>query len=275
MTEARRQLPELEKQILDLERREREDLPKMERRVNELGELMRSFGTLQRMSNDLLSAVDTIKDLEQELKQHDEVKDDLKSLDEQVEHAQMRLTQAQQALHDLEERRRAGRPQLEARLQRMQTLSERLAVLRQLEDSYARRLSNRGRAEENDAQLRKVQRDLSDTEQELELVEAEAKQAQSQAESIEKRWRQLSVRRQIEEWQRLKGLSQGLTDAEQHVRVAHQQQEKLTQSLLATRASSSKYLALLCIGIVRNIARRVQRNRLSTSRCRMLSTGLG
>jgi DNA repair exonuclease SbcCD ATPase subunit len=250
MTEARRQLPELEKQILDLERREREDLPKMERRVNELGELMRSFGTLQRMSNDLLSAVDTIKDLEQELKQHDEVKDDLKSLDEQVEHAQMRLTQAQQALHDLEERRRAGRPQLEARLQRMQTLSERLAVLRQLEDSYARRLSNRGRAEENDAQLRKVQRDLSDTEQELELVEAEAKQAQSQAESIEKRWRQLSVRRQIEEWQRLKGLSQGLTDAEQHVRVAHQQQEKLTQSLLATRASSSKYLALLCIGIV-------------------------
>ncbi len=250
MTEARRQLPELEKQILDLERREREDLPKVERRVNELGELMRSFGTLQRMSNDLLSAVDTIKDLEQELKQHDEVKDDLKSLDEQVEHAKMRLTQAQQALHDLEERRRAGRPQLEARLQRMQTLSERLAVLRQLEDSYAHRLNNRGRAEENDAQLRKVQRDLSDTEQELELVETEAKQAQNQSENIEKRWRQLSVRRHIEEWQRLKGLSQGLTDAEQHVRAAHQQQEKLTQSLLATRASSSKYLALLCIGVV-------------------------
>ncbi len=250
MTEARRELPELEKQIADLERREREDLPVMERRVNDLGELMRSFGTLQRMSNDLLAAVDTIKDLEQELKQHDEVKDDLKSLDEQVDYAKMRLTQAQQALQDLEERRRAGRPQLEARLLRMQTLSERLAVLRQLEDRYTRRVASRKLAEENLMQIRKVQRDLPDTEHELELVEAEAKQVQSQAEVVEKRWRQLSVRRQTEEWQRLKGLSQGLSDAEQHVRMAHQHQEKLTQSLLATRASANKYLALLGVGVV-------------------------
>ncbi len=250
MTEARRRLPELEKQIADLQRREREDLPPMERRVNELGELMRSFGTLQRMSNDLLTAVETIKDLERELKQQNEVQDDLKSLGEQVDHAKMRLSRAQEALQDLEERRRSGRPQLEGRLQRVKTLAERLAVLRQVEDRYTRRVASRGQAEENEAQLKRVQRDLHDTEQELELVESEAKQVQSQAEAVEKRWRQLSVRCQVEEWHRLKGLSQGLADAEQHVRVAHQHQEKLTQSLLAARASSSKYLALLSVGVV-------------------------
>jgi len=245
MAEARRWLPELEKQIADLELREREDLPALERRVNELGELTRSFGTLQRMSNDLLTAVDAIKDLEQELKQQGEVQDDLRSLDEQVTYAKMRLQQAQQALQDLEERRRAGRPQLEARLQRMRILSERLAVLRQVEDRYTRRVTNQGLAEENSAQLKKVRRDLDDTEQELALVESEAKQVQSQAEAIEKHWRQLSISRQLEEWHRLKGIAQGLADAEQHVRVAHQHQEKLTQALLATRASASKFLMIL------------------------------
>src|SRR6266487_3586643 len=207
MAEARRWLPELEKQIADLELREREDLPALERRVNELGELTRSFGTLQRMSNDLLTAVDAIKDLEQE--------------------------------------RRAGRPQLEARLQRMRILSERLAVLRQVEDRYTRRVTNQGLAEENSAQLKKVRRDLHDTEQELALVESEAKQVQSQAEAIEKHWRQLSISRQLEEWHRLKGIAQGLADAEQHVRVAHQHQEKLTQALLGTRASASKFLMII------------------------------
>ncbi|HEY4033420.1 MAG TPA: AAA family ATPase, partial [Ktedonobacteraceae bacterium] len=46
MAEARRMLPELEDEIAELERREREELPKLEKRVSELAELTRSFGTL-------------------------------------------------------------------------------------------------------------------------------------------------------------------------------------------------------------------------------------
>ena len=66
MAEARRTLPELENEIAELERREREELPKLEKRVSQLAELTRSFGTLQHMSNDLLTAVDGMKDIEQE-----------------------------------------------------------------------------------------------------------------------------------------------------------------------------------------------------------------
>ncbi|MBV9230889.1 MAG: AAA family ATPase, partial [Chloroflexi bacterium] len=250
IAEARRELPELEKQIAELERREREELPAMEKRVNELAELTRSFGTLQRMSNDLLTAVDTIKDLEKELKQHDEVRDDLKSLEEEVAHARQRLAQAQQALQDLEERRQAGKPQLEARLERMKNLSERLKVLRQVEDQYTQRLESKGRSEENSVLLSKVERDISETEQELELVEAEAKQTRQQADALEQRWRQLGVRRQMEEWLRLRGLAEGLSQAEQHVRMAHQHQEKLTQAAMDARASATKHMGIVAVCVV-------------------------
>lgn len=251
IAEARHEIPELEKQITELERREHEELPALEKRVSELSDLLRSFGTLQRMSNDLLTAVDTIKDLEQELKQHDEVKDDLKSLDEQVEHAREQVQVAQLSLQELEERRRAGRPQLEARLQRMQTLAERLAALRQLEERCIQRLGSRGRAEENHTQLSKVHRDLLETEHELELVEFEQKQSQQQADTLEKRWRQLATRRQVEEWQRLEGLSQGLAQAEQHVRMAYQQQEKLNLTAMEAHSSVTRYqmLLLTCVGL--------------------------
>jgi DNA repair exonuclease SbcCD ATPase subunit len=244
IAEARREIPELEKQIAELERREREELPILEKRVGDLSELTRSFGTLQRMSNDLLTAVDTIKDLEQELRQHDEVKDHLKSLDEQVAHARAQLAQAQQALHDLEERRRAGRPQLEARLQRMKTLSDRLSVLRQVEEQYFARVKSKERCEENKAQQLKVQKDLRETEQEMELVEAEARQVQKQAEALEQRWRQLAIRRQIEEWQRLSGLARGLAEAEQHVRLAYQHQEKLNLAAMEARGASRKHMMI-------------------------------
>ena len=227
MAEVRHQLPELEKQISDLERREQEDLPLLEKRVNELGELTRSFGTLQRLSNDLLSAVDAIKDLEQEQKQHNEVLNDLKSVEQEVAHSRSRLQEAQQALQDIEERRRSGRPQLEARLQRMKTLSERLLVLRQVEDRYVHRMAGIELAEENAARLAKIQNDLQNTEQSLTLIEADATQLQSQADTVEKHWHQISLRHQLEEWCRVKGLSQNLNDAEQKVRLAHQQQEKL------------------------------------------------
>ncbi len=245
MAEARRELPLLERQITELERREQEELPVLEKRVNELVELTKSFGTLERMSNDLLMAVDTIKDLEQELKQQSEVQDDLKGIEAEVEHARGRVQQAQQALAEREDRRRAGRPVLQARLESMQTLAGRLVALRQLEDRYARHLADRKRVDEGEAQFKKTQRDLYDTEQELTLVENEAKQVQQQAEVLERRGRQLSVRRQLEEWQRLKGLSQGLSDAEQHVRAAHDQQAQLTSAALEARRNTTKFMGIV------------------------------
>ncbi|MBV9709504.1 MAG: AAA family ATPase [Ktedonobacteraceae bacterium] len=250
IADARLHVPELEKQIADMELREREDLPALEKRVNELGELTRSFGTLQRMSNDLLAAVDTIKELEQEQKQQNEVRKDLKSLDEQVAHAKMRLEQAQQALQEMEERRRSGRPQLEARLQRMRTLSERLTVLRQVEDRYTRRMGSLEQAEESEAQLKKVQNDFQNTEETLAQLEDEAAQAQSQADAIDKRWRQLNIGHHLEDWCRLKGLSQGLNDAEQQVRLAHQHQEKLMAALHTARSNTFKYLGILVVSVL-------------------------
>ena len=244
MAEARHQMPELERQIADLERREHEDLPTLEKRVNELGELTRSFGTLQRMSNDLLSAVDSIKDLEQEQEQHNEVQEDLKSLDQQIAHARMRLQQAQQSLQEMEEHRHASRPQLEARLQRMKTLSERLLVLRQVEDRYVHRIAGMEQAEESEARLKKLQNDIQNAEYSLSSVEADATQIQSQADAVEKHWRQISLRRQLEEWSRLKGLSQGLNDAEQSVRLAHQQQEKLMSAFNAAHSTTLKFLGI-------------------------------
>ncbi|GAC1355292.1 MAG: hypothetical protein NVSMB38_35440 [Ktedonobacteraceae bacterium] len=257
MAEAQRELPSLEKQIHELERREQEELPVLEKRVHELVELTKSFGTLQRMSNDLLTAVDTIKDLEQDLKRQDEVEGDLKGIDEEVEHAHRRVTQAQKALSDLEDRQREGRPVLEMRLDSMKTLANRLTELRHLEERYVGHVADRKRVDESEVQLSKVQRDLYETEQELTLVETEAKQVQQQAEALEKRGRQLSVRRQLEEWQRLKGLAQGLSDAEQHVRMAHNQQARLTETALEARRNSTKFMGfviacsvlfLLCAG---------------------------
>lgn len=252
IAKAKQELPLLEKQIAELERREQEELPTLEKRVSELSELLQSFGTLQRMSNDLLTAVDAIKELEHDLKHQDNLQEQLKDLNEQIEQAQARVIQAEQALYELEERRRAGRPVLETRLERMNVLLERLSVLRQLEEKYTRRLQSSDKAKENETQLGKVQKDLRETEQELTLVESEAKQSQQQADALEKRWRRISTRRQYEEWQRLRGLSQGLSEAEQHVRAAHQQQEKLTLAALEARGTARRHLivASICVAVL-------------------------
>ena len=247
IAEAHHELPLLERQIDELERREQEELPVLEKRVNELLELTKSFGTLQRMSNDLLTAVDTIKDLEQELKHQDEVEGDLKGIDAEVEHARGRVIQAQKALSDLTDRQREERPLLEGRLASMQMLASRLAELRRIEEQYVAHSKDKKQADDSEALLRKVQRDLRETEQELTLVEAEAKQAQQQAETLEKRGRQLSVRRQLEEWQRLKGLSQGLSDAEQHVRAAHDQQARLTEAALEAQQNTTKFMGIVIV----------------------------
>ncbi len=250
MTQARFEMPLLERQIAELERREQEELPALEKRVADLVELTKSFGTLQRMSNDLLTSVDSIKELEQDLKRQGEVEDDLKGIDVEVEHARRHMAQAQQALDEQIERQRVGRPTLEGRLANLKLLAARLGELRRLEEQYAQHLTNKQRVNDSEPQLKKLQHDLQDTEQELTLVETEAKQVQQQAETLERRGRQLSVRRQLEEWQRLKGLSQGLSDAEQHVRAAYDSQAQLTEAAAQARRNSTKFMGIVVACVV-------------------------
>ena len=170
----------------------------------------------------------------------------------------LQLEQSRQSFNELEERRRAGRPQLESRLQRLQGLNEHVTALHTAEEAYTRRITQQDLAEENSAQLTKIKKDMREIEQELSLAEAEAQQAQQQVDALENYWRQLSIRRQLEEWQRLKELSQRLSDAEQQVRVAHQQQEKLTVSHLAARQTMSRWLLFAIVmgvlGLVLGVA---------------------
>jgi DNA repair exonuclease SbcCD ATPase subunit len=250
MAEARRILPELESEIAELEHREREELPKIEKRVNELAELARSFGTLQRMSNDLLTAVDGIKEIEQEVKQYTELKGDLEALDKQVAQVRSRLATTQQSLAELEERRRTGRPPLEARLQRLKHLAESLVRLQQIENQYTRRIMSRTQVEENINQLRKVQNDFQEAEQGLQLAEREAHQVQFHADNVERTWLQLNILRQLGDWCRLKDQVQGLALAQQQVDVARQQQQRLNNDLEQVRRSALKHTIYISASIV-------------------------
>ncbi len=250
IAEAQRELPELEHQLADIERRERDELPALEKRVHDLSDLTRSFGTLERMAADLLTAVNTIKDLEQELKQDEHIQEQLADLDEQIMRTRLLVDEIKQSQHELEAQIRSARPQLEARLQRLQALSERLTALEQAEQEHNSRMGNRTQAEENSAELAKVSAELQETERELTLVEREAQQAQERTDALEKRWRQFSIRRQLEKWQRVKGLAQGLTDAEQQVKTAHDQQEQLTLTVLAMRRTATIQFGIFIACIV-------------------------
>jgi DNA repair exonuclease SbcCD ATPase subunit len=250
IAEAQRELPELEHQLADIERRERDELPALEKRVHDLSDLTRSFGTLERMAADLLTAVNTIKDLEQELKQDEHIQEQLADLDEQNMRTRLLVDEIKQSQHELEAQIRSARPQLEARLQRLQALSERLTALEQAEQEHNSRMGNRTQAEENSAELAKVSAELQETERELTLVEREAQQAQERTDALEKRWRQFSIRRQLEKWQRVKGLAQGLTDAEQQVKTAHDQQEQLTLTVLAMRRTATIQFGIFIACIV-------------------------
>src|SRR6266568_1019037 len=258
IAEARRELPELDRQIAELDRSEREELPALEKRVNDLVDLTRTFGTLERMSNDLLTIVSTIKRLEQERKQYQELQGDNDELDEQIIRARLPVDQAREALHELEERRRTGRPQLEARLQRLQKLRERLADLHQAEEAYIQRVNHPEVFVENSAQLNKIKHALQETEQQLAQLKTEADQAEQEADGLEKRWRELSLARQLEEWQRLKELSQDQAEAEQQVMAAYQKQERLTFAAVEARQASNKWLIIVigaaALGVIVGIA---------------------
>jgi DNA repair exonuclease SbcCD ATPase subunit len=250
IAEAQRVLPALEHQLTDIERREREELPALEQRVHDLSDLTRSFSTLERMAADLLTAVNTIRDLEQELKQDERIQQQLADLDEQIIHTRLLVDEVKQSKHELEAQFRSTLPQLEVRLQRLQALSDRLTALEKAEQEHSNKIANRTLAEENSAALAKVTAELQGTEQELILVEREAQQAQERTDALEKRWRQFNIRCQLEEWQRVKGLAQGLADAEQSVKAAHDQQEQLTLAVLDTRHAATIQLGILIACIV-------------------------
>jgi DNA repair exonuclease SbcCD ATPase subunit len=249
---AQRELPELEHQLTDIERREREDLPILEQQVHDLSDLTHSFGTLERMAADLLIAVNTIKDLEQELKQDELIQQQLAELDEQIIHTRLLVDEVEQSQHELEAQFRSTLPRLEARLQRLQALSERFTDLEKADQEHHNDMINRTRAVENSAELAKVNTELQEAEQELTGAERENQLAQEQTADLEKRWRQFNIRHQLEGWQRQKGLAQGLADAEQQVKAAHDQQEQLTLTVLALRRSTTMQLGIFiaCIGLL-------------------------
>jgi DNA repair exonuclease SbcCD ATPase subunit len=247
IAEARRVLPQLELEIAELELREREELPKLERRVAELADLTRSFGTLQRMSNDLLTAIDSLKVLETKVQKHNQVKQDLVTLDEQIAQTRDRIQKIQQSLREVEESRRTVRPRLEDQLQRLNTLAERLRTLGELEEQYKRRVSSKSQAEQSSVQLVKLQRELAETEQELSELDREARQAQQRADDLEQTWRQITMRRQLEEWCRLYGLLRGLSEAEQNLQAARLEQARLTQANLESKENARRYM-LFSIG---------------------------
>ena len=257
IAEAQRELPVLDHDIAELERREREELPPLEQRAHELADLTRSFGTLERMSNDLLITVGTIKDLEKEIKYHQNILQDSAELDAQISQAEAQVAQARQSFNELEERRRVGRPQLEARLQRLQGLHERLAGLHKAEETYAHHVSQRSLAEKNTTDITQCKQEISLAEQKLTYAETTAQQAQQEVAAQEAFWQQLHIRQQLQEWQRLKGLAQELAEAEQQVRAAHQQQEKLNTEELAVKQTVTYWFMCMigtgAIGIILGI----------------------
>lgn len=250
IAEAQRELPELEHQVVELERREKEELPALEQRARDLADLTRSFGTLERMATDLLNAVNTMKELEQSVKQQEHLQETLADLEEQIAHTRQLVEDTQQSQHELEERHRSGRPQLETRLQRLQALSDKLAALQKAQATYTRRSGQHEEVEENARQIEKARQELEENEQELTLVEKDAQQVQEKADAAEKRWRELSLRGQLQQWQRLKELAEGISEAQQHVEMADQHRSRLNTELLNTQRSARRQLGIAVAGVV-------------------------
>lgn len=248
IAEAQREMPELERQITELERREHEELPALEQRVRELSELSKSFGTLEHMAADLLAVVTAIKELEQELREHEHIRENLTDLEGQIAHAHLLVAESIQAQQEVEEQNRSGKPKLEARLLRLRALAEKLHDLQRAEKQRVETLAQNDLAEENGVDLRRVWRELQEAEREQELVEREARQVQQRADAVEQRWRKINIRRQLVEWQRLKGLSQGLAQAEYQLHQAHMHQEKLTNAEGEARTARLKAMGLF-IGV--------------------------
>ena len=247
---AQRELPELERQLNDIERREADELPALEQRVQVLSDLTRSFGTLERMAADLLEAVNTIKSLEQDLKEEEKIQAELNEIDKQIIQTRLLIDKVQQSEQELEAQFRTARPQLEARMLRLQTLSDRFTALEEVEKTHTKRLEDRAPASESSSELAKIQADLQKAEEKLSLVKSEAKQAQEHADEIERRWRQLNIRLLLEEWLRVMVKTRDLAKAEQNVKNAHAQQEQLTLSVLSLRRTATMQIGIFIACVV-------------------------
>ena len=71
---------------------------------------------------------------EQELKEYERLQSDIEELDERIIHARLRVEEAQQAQHEMEEQQRSAKPQLADRLRRLRLLAQQLKTLRQAEE---------------------------------------------------------------------------------------------------------------------------------------------
>ncbi len=258
MARVERELPELDRQIADLDRREREELPVLEQRTMELADLTRSFGTLERMSNDLLSSIQQVKDLEQEAREYDTLQSSIDALEEEVAAARFQLEQLRQQMSELEERRRAGRPVLEERLNRLQNIAERLALLRQAESRLSSQATGREQSAENNRRLAQLQQDMQAAEKEQALLTAEIQQREAQITEKTRQREALEVQQQkqqrarslLEEWLRLKGISREQASVEQRVMAVHSQQEQLTLAAFDANRRITIWFAILFVCVV-------------------------
>ena len=89
-------------------------------------------------------------------------------------HARMLIEETQQSQHELEEWRRLGRPQLEARLQRLRALADRLTAREQAEQAHADRVAVVQRPRKIVLNWQKCRQELQEAEHKLAIVEQEA-----------------------------------------------------------------------------------------------------
>src|SRR5579883_1592837 len=257
MAQARRDLPEFDRQLAELERREREELPALEQRVADLADLTRSFGTLERMSNDLLSSIHALKELEQEASAYHTLQSTLTSLQEQISATRQQEEELQQQISELQEQRRAARPVLEERLRRLRRLAEQHVALQQDAQRLSQQDSGRQQADQNSRQLAQLRSDLAAAEQEqtrladeIQQQEAQLAESRQQQEAQQARVRQQRARKLLEEWQRLKNQANALSGVEQKVMAVHRQQEQFTLAAFAAR----RKLTIWLIGLVACVA---------------------
>jgi DNA repair exonuclease SbcCD ATPase subunit len=257
MAQARRDLPEFDRQLAELERREREELPALEQRVADLADLTRSFGTLERMSNDLLSSIHALKELEQEAGAYHTLQSTLASLQEQISATLQQEEQLQQQISELQEQHRAARPALEERQRRLLGLAEQQAALQQNAQRLSQQDSGRQQADLNSRQLAQLRADLAAAEQEqtrladeIQQQEAQIADSRQQQEAQQATVRQQRARKLLEEWQRLKAQTNALNGVEQKVMAVHRQQEQFTLAAFAARRKLTTWL----IGLVACVA---------------------
>ncbi len=259
MAQARRDLPEFDRQLAELDRREREELPALEQRVADLADLTRSFGTLERMSNDLLSSIHALKELEQEASAYHTLQSTLTSLQEQISATRQQEEQVQQQISELQEQRRAARPALEERQRRLRSLAEQHAALQQDAQRLNQQDSGRQQADQNSRQLARLRSDLAAAEQEqtrlageIQQQEAQIAESRQQQEAQQARVRQQRARKLLEEWQRLKNQANTLSGVEQKVMAVHRQQEQFTLAAFAARRKLTAWLIglVVCAALV-------------------------